>query len=114
MKPRILLIAFDHTLGETRRLLLESKGFSVIAVFSGTAPLNLPKRLKVDAVVIGHEAPIDERVRLVNSIRKRVPQAKVIALETASSQDVGLADYRADAHAPHEWLNLVMHAAAAA
>jgi DNA-binding response OmpR family regulator len=106
----VLLLSFDPSLGDSRHLLLENKGFDVTAIFGGTKLPNLPKRPDVDAVVVGHEVPHSEYGALIRTIRERIPKAKIIALETVPSQNVGLADYRVNAHAPDKWLKLVVDA----
>jgi DNA-binding NtrC family response regulator len=110
---KVLSISFDVTLGETRRMLLENAGFSVTAVFGGTEAMKLPKHLNFDVVVIGHCAPLQERIRLAKWFRKHIPNAKLIALESDVPDRIMLQlfDYHADAKKPDEWLRLVAEAA---
>jgi DNA-binding NarL/FixJ family response regulator len=110
---KVLSIAFDVTLGETRRMLLENAGFSVTAVFGGTEAMKLPKHLNFDVVVIGHCAPLQERIRLAKWIRKHIPHAKLIALQTDVPDRImlQLVDYNVDVRKPDEWLRVVAEAA---
>lgn len=104
---RIFQIAYDEEAGLRRAELLRSRGYGVISVLSNeAAKVLLSSVQKYDLFVIGHAAPDESRREMVDWIKQKYPDAKILALNRAH-QPLRNADYNALQSEPESWLRFV-------
>jgi DNA-binding NtrC family response regulator len=82
-KKRILLVEFDRVLLATRHTLLETAGFEVISCFSAMAAREVSAgSVSFDLFLMGHAAPMHERVDLITWIRAQFPGIAIVVLRS--------------------------------
>ncbi len=107
---RILCVAFDVMLAETRKLLLQHAGYDVVLVMGSSAARQVAASRHFDAVLVGHDAPYRERVDLLTWIKANMAGVPIIALQSSASETLSLADYAANVYDTDEWLNTLRKA----
>ncbi|HTK94679.1 MAG TPA: hypothetical protein VL382_03505 [Terriglobales bacterium] len=78
---RILSIAYDKALRETRHLLLQSGGYEVTSIGTRTHAVELCRRGDFDLVIVGTSVPQAEKVSILREIRS-VCAAPVLVLRS--------------------------------
>lgn len=104
---RIFQIAYDEDTGAGTAELLRSRGYGVISVLnSDAAKVLLSSIQKYDLFIIGHAASEECRTEMVDWLKTRYPEVKVLALNPAHRQ-LPNADYNSLASDPEGWLSCV-------
>ena len=105
---RLFQIAYDEQAGLHSAELLRNSGYGVISVLSNEAAKVLLSSIqKYDLFIIGHAAPEECRSEMVDWLRTRYPDVKILALNPPH-QPLPNADYNAPASDPEGWLSFVM------
>jgi|SRR5215467_2518062 len=104
---RIFQIAYDEQAGLRSAALLRSHGYGVISVLSNEAAKVLLSSIqKYDLFLVGQAAPEENRREMVNWLKEKYPDVKVLALNPPH-QPLPNADYNALANDPESWLPFV-------
>lgn len=108
---RVFQIAYTDKLRLERAAVLRSRGCGVISVIGNEAAKALlssgfHKEGDIDCFIIGHGAPEQTRIEMVDWIKAKFPQARILALN-APNQTMPGADYNVVENAPEKWLLLV-------
>lgn len=104
---RIFQIAYDEEAGLGAAELLRSRGYAVISVLSNEAAKVLLSSIqKYDLFIIGHAAPERCRSEMVDWLKTRYPDVKVLALNPPH-QPLPNADHNTLASDPERWLSFV-------
>jgi len=114
-QTRILQIAYSPVLLFTRHLILISHGYSVLSVLGNDRAIGAAAKRneEFDVVLIGHCTEISERREAARFARESFPQARVVALRSATSGgEVYEADLNTDSENPDDWLYVVRSMAA--
>ncbi len=102
MLGKVLSICYEPSYFHPRHVALREAGFGVHSVLGNKGAMNLPK-LDHDIVVICHAAPLQVRQQMMDWIRKRAPNARVVALYSDLDTDrLQGADAEANGAEPHE------------
>jgi len=107
MLKRIFQIAYDEEAGLRRAELLRSRGYGVISVLGNEAAKVLLSFIqKYDLFIIGHAAPEECREEMLNWLREKYPEVKILALNSPH-QPLPNADCNALASDAESWLLLI-------
>lgn len=106
-RKRVFQIAYEEEAGLRSAELLTSRGYGVISVLSNEAAKVLLSSIqKYDLFIVGHAAPEGARREMVNWLRKKYPDVRILALNLPH-QPLPNVDYNA-LHDDHEgWLQFV-------
>ncbi len=106
---RILSIAYEPSLERTRTLLLKQEGYEVTSALDTAEARQTAETSSFDLFLIGHAAPVEERVELLKWLRSRFATTKVLMLTTARrhEHDFPGADCVVDAGDPQRLLDAV-------
>ncbi|HKW35142.1 MAG TPA: hypothetical protein VJN92_19170 [Candidatus Acidoferrum sp.] len=106
-RKRIFQIAYDEEAGLQSAELLKRRGYGVISVLSNeAAKILLTSIQKYDLFIIGHAAPEESRREMVDWLKGKYPDVKILALNSPH-QPLPNVDYNA-LHEEHEsWLQFV-------
>jgi CheY-like chemotaxis protein len=77
---RVLCTGADPVLLETRRLILERAGHTVITAANQVEVVAACERNGIDVAVIGHSIPPHIEIRIASLIRSHCPAAKILEL----------------------------------
>jgi CheY-like chemotaxis protein len=102
---RILSVSYDEELLYTRRLLLESRGYSVTSALELKESLYWCEQGGFDLFILGHSIPETHKQSLIESFRASC-RGTIISLICGTEPEVKGADYYIDAN-PEGVLNLV-------
>ena len=80
----ILNVGNDAALLRSRTLLLQSRGYTVVAAYSSDDAMNRFREGDFDLVVLWHSIPGDEAKRLIRGIRDSGPATPVISVAPVS------------------------------
>ncbi len=89
---RILVVSNDNVLLQTRRMLLESNGYEVVASLGYEASVEQCKRGGFDLFILGHSMPQADKQKLVSTFRRECP-APIISLLRPNEAPLADADY---------------------
>jgi len=107
---RILQVAFDANVLKTREIILIRDGHHVSSV-SGTKKaleLGLEDLKGFDLVLIGRDAPLQERRKIARHLKQIYPDCKIVALHAQlQSARVEHADLNAPGDDPNDWLQAI-------
>jgi DNA-binding response OmpR family regulator len=106
---RILSIAYEPSLQSTRTLLLKQEGYEVTSVLGTAEARQTAETSSFDLFLIGHAAPVEERVELLSWLRSRFVMTRVLMLTAARrhEHDFPGADCVVDAGDPQCLLDAV-------
>ena len=103
---RIFQITYDQALGLRTAELLRSRGYGVISVIGNEAAKVLLSSIqRYDLFIVGHTAPEEARIEIVNWLKAQYPAVKILALNPPDQQ-VPKADFNVP-HGPENWLPIV-------
>jgi CheY-like chemotaxis protein len=102
---RILSVSYDEELLYTRRLLLESRGYSVTSALELKESLYWCKQGGFDIFILGHSIPETHKQALIESFRASC-RGTIISLNCGTDPEVKGADYYIDTN-PEGVLNHV-------
>lgn len=105
MSKRILSVSYDLSLLETRKMLLEQKGYSVENAFGFTKSLAFCHAGGFDLFILGHSIPHDDKLALIQSFRAHCP-APILSLERHGEHYVPC-DYHASPDDPAKFLETI-------
>lgn len=113
---RVFQIAYTEALRKARAELLRKRGFGVLSVIGNDAAKTLLITIQLRAediafFIVGHAAPRPEREEIVDWLRLRYPNTKILVLNPPDQQTAG-ADYNVLQNGPEIWLPIVTSAAA--
>ena len=80
----VLCTGTNRTLMQTRAMILERAGHTVIPATEERELVDACSNLTFDVAVIGHSVPPFEKTRVLRLIRQHCPNAKVLELYTAA------------------------------
>lgn len=104
---RIFQIAYDEELGLKRAELLRSIGYGVVSVLGDErARILLSSIQEYDLFIVGHNAPEQVRREVVDWLKSKYPNVKVLALNPPQ-QELPNADYNVTLNGPEKWLPIV-------
>ena len=84
---RILVIDDDPLTRETMVRVLERAGYEAWSAADGKQALELYDRVGFDLVITGIFMPECDGLETIAALRRRAPQAKIIAISSCSDQD---------------------------
>ena len=90
----ILSISYDRALLETRKLLLEARGHSVVSASSFREAVNHCKKSGFDLFILGHSMPTSEKRALIQTFRAAC-RAPIVSLLRFDEEHVEEVDYSA-------------------
>src|SRR3954451_24647960 len=93
MSKRILSVSYDLSLLETRKMLLEQKGYEVVNAHGFSKALTFCCAGGFDLFILGHSIPYDDKLALIEAFRAHCP-APILSLERHGEQSVQC-DYHA-------------------
>jgi len=79
-KPRVLIVDDEEGIRDVAKLQLESFGFAVLAVEAGRRALKVFEEGPFDLVITDMLMPEMDGVELINELRRRRPDQKVLAI----------------------------------
>ena len=94
-KPRILSIAYDESLLQTREMILRNAGFDVTSALGFVEAQGLCGKQQFDLVVIGHTIPRNDKLALIQCAKQR-GGAATLCLRKSSDPVLKEADYSTD------------------
>jgi len=104
---RIFQIAYDEDARLRSAELLRSRGYGVISVLSNeAAKVLLASTQRYDLFIVGHAAPEESRREMVDWLKEKYPDVKILALNPPH-QPLPNADYNAPHSDPEGWLQFV-------
>lgn len=96
MAKRILSISYDHSLLDTRELLLKREGYDVTSKHAFVNAFQECSNGKYDLVLIGHSMPREDKTVLVAAIRNN-GNAPVLSIRRHGDLPLPGVDYSLDA-----------------
>jgi DNA-binding response OmpR family regulator len=105
MSNRILSVSYDVSLLETRKMLLEEKGYSVVNSHGFSKALASCHAGGFDLFILGHSIPHDDKMALIASFRAHCP-APILSLER-HGEDFVPCDYHASPDNPGQFLETI-------
>ena len=107
-KRVVFQIAYDEHRLVTRAELLRHDGYEVLsAVGNEAAEIVLSSPQHCDLFIVGDAAPEQTRKEMVDWLKARYPDVKILALNQAEHRQLAGADYNATLSGPTEWLSMV-------
>jgi DNA-binding response OmpR family regulator len=103
---RILHIGFDCVLSDTRRMLLEQRGYLVASVFGKEEAAALLLSEGLDLIMVCHSAKKPNRREIVRECRTCAPSTPVLAL-LRPHESFEEADCQTEMDEPEQWLRAV-------
>jgi len=106
---RIFQIAYTDRLRDERTELLRRLGYGIISVIGNEAArvlLSAMQHADIALFIVGHAAPEQTRKEMVDWLKAKYPNVKVLALNPPYQQLPG-ADYNAVQNGPEKWLPFV-------
>ena len=104
---RIFQIAYDEEAAVKRAELLRSLGYIVISVLDNEAAKVLLTSIQnYDLFIVGHAAPEKRRKEMVDWLKVKCPNVKILAVNPPHQQ-MADADYNAIQNGPESWLPFV-------
>jgi CheY-like chemotaxis protein len=81
MPGRILSISYDHSLLETRHMMLQQEGYQVTSAEGLTAALEACRTVKdFDLIIMGHSIPPRDKRAILAALRQEGCDAPVLSL----------------------------------
>jgi DNA-binding response OmpR family regulator len=105
MSKRILSVSYDISLLETRKMLLEQKGYAVVNAFGFSKALGFCRAGGFDLFILGHSIPYDDKLALIESFRAHCP-APILSLER-HGEDFVPCDYHASPDDPGKFIETI-------
>jgi DNA-binding NtrC family response regulator len=106
MSKRILSVSYDVSLLETRKMLLEQKGYSVVNSHGFSQALaSCRAGGRFDLFILGHSIPHDDKLALIESFRTHCP-GPILSLER-HGEDFVPCDYHASPDDPGKFLETI-------
>jgi CheY-like chemotaxis protein len=105
MSKRILSVSYDLSLLETRKMLLEQKGYAVENAFGFSKALASCRAGGFDLFILGHSIPHDDKLALIESFRTHCP-GPILSLER-HGEDFVPCDYHASPDDPGKFLETI-------
>ncbi|MGC2421128.1 MAG: hypothetical protein WA405_05710 [Candidatus Acidiferrales bacterium] len=106
---RIFQIAYTERLRNERAELLRHLGYGIISVIGNEAAkilLSTMQHADIALFIVGHAAPEQTRKEMVDWLKAKYPNVKVLALNPPNQQLPG-ADYNVIQNGPEKWLPFV-------
>jgi len=108
---RIFQVAYSEKLRFVRAELLRNMGYAVISALGNEAAKTLLTSLSTDDLgirlfIVGHTASAETRKEMVDWIKAKYPEAKILALNPPNEK-VPTADYNVRQNGPEAWLPFV-------
>ena len=104
---QIFQITYEELVGTQRAELLRSRGYHVISVVGNEkAKILLSSTESCDLFIVGHGAPEETRIEMVDWLKAKFPNVKILALNPPEQQ-VAHADYNVTHNGPEKWLPIV-------
>lgn len=105
-------IGYDEKELKVRAELFRRVGHEVISVTDNEAAKNaLTSIHNVDVFVVGHAAPEQIRMEMVDWLKANFPKVKIVALIPSANRQLPRADYNVVLNDHEEWLSLLAAAA---
>lgn len=105
MPQRILSVSYDYVLLETRRMLLEQKGYSVTSALGFREAVEQCQNGAFDLFILGHSIPYKDKVHLIETFRGSCPNP-ILSLERFGEKQVPC-DFHASPDNPEKFLQVV-------
>jgi len=105
----IFQIAYTDRLRNERAELLRRLGYGIISVIGNEAAkvlLSAMQHADIALFIVGHAAPEQTREEMVDWLKAKYPNVKILALNPPNQQLPG-ADYNAVQNGPEKWLPFV-------
>ena len=77
----LLLAGYEHSLMQSRSIMLRRAGFVVDQAYNLNAVLGLVKADTIDAVLLCHTIPRDEQLSLISSLRELRRQLPIVCIK---------------------------------
>jgi hypothetical protein len=104
----IFQIAYDERLLATRAAQLETLGHEVSSVIGNeAAKIVLGSRQEYDLFIVGHAAPEETRIEVVDWLKRKYPKARILALNPPDCERLDGADYNVRQNLPGMLLPMV-------
>jgi hypothetical protein len=104
---RIFQIAYDEQLRLERTAVLRELGYAIVSVIGNeTAQVLLGSSQHYDLFIVGYRAPAQIRSEMVEWLRTKYPNVKILAL-SRDPQEVIATDCEVVVAQPEEWLRVV-------
>lgn len=105
---RIFQISYDEQAGLRRAELLRGRGYNVLSALGNDAAKALLCSIQpYDLFIVGHAAPKESRKEMVDWLKTKYPNVKILALNPPDQQ-MSSADYNAMLNGPESWLSFVV------
>lgn len=105
---RIFQISYDEQAGLRRAELLRDRGYGVLSVMGNeAAKVILASVQDYDLFIVGHSAPEEDRKAMIDWLKSKYPNVKILALNPPDQQ-MSNADYNAIQNSPQNWLSFVV------
>jgi len=110
-RQRILQIAYNEQLSHERAALLRRFGYHVFSVMGNESARILFSAVDLSPalVIVGHAAPEHTRQEIVDWLKQKYPQTKVLALNPPGNQELARADYNVVQNGPEKWLPILLN-----
>jgi hypothetical protein len=108
-KPVVFQIAYDQHRLVTRAELLRHSGYEVVSVVGNEAAKVVlsTQEQYCNLFIVGHAAPEETRKEMVDWLKAKYPNVRILALNPTDHQLAG-ADYNAHYfNGPNQWLSIV-------
>jgi CheY-like chemotaxis protein len=79
-KPPILIVEDDPRVGESIRLLLEKRGYSILLASNGKEALHLFRKEMADLVITDLVMPKMDGMALLEALKKLRPETEVVVI----------------------------------
>jgi DNA-binding NtrC family response regulator len=106
----IVQIEYRHSILQLREEILEGLGHPITSVLGDRAARRLHLDNSVGVVVIGHGAPWQQRLQLIEYFRATLPHVPVVALLRRTDAPFQNSTYNCAADNPVAWVRIVLDA----
>jgi len=103
---RILCVSWEHSLAETRKMLLSSRGYSVVSVVGMPEAIRVCQNIRSDLLLLGHSVPPPEKRKIVEVYRAH-NSGPVISLLNPNQSKLPEVEYGVETHNPKSLLQTV-------
>ena len=111
-RKKVLSIVFSANMLELRRMVLEQAGYTVISVQGTPEAFALQPPFFELVLPWTDPLPRQEIEAMLAWVKVNMPRARIVALQSANSERLQLADFCADPYEPEQWVNTVSQAVA--
>jgi DNA-binding NtrC family response regulator len=112
MALSVLQIAYYPSLLQTRRVILESDGYSVVSALGNDQGMAIAASETFDVIVVGFSAAHATRTSMVRWLKQHAPIIPVVALLAHDLEEFPDADYATLSEDPIVWLAMIRQACA--